>query len=171
MERHSHRVSFHKICARLYRIGEVYVVVLAARKALLRGKIPEVELNRQRLTIAKALIHSKKYDHEKISRFLYFLKQFIYIENKEINHNFNEQINLLTNNRNTMGILDAIKEIGREEGIEKGIEKGIEQGIERGKAIVVANLLKTKQFTVAEIANFASVSENFVLEMKVKLEK
>ncbi len=32
--------------------------------------------------VAKALIKSKKYDHTRISRFLYFLKQFLYIRGK-----------------------------------------------------------------------------------------
>lgn len=49
------------------------------------GRIPEEELNQERLTVARALIKSKKYDHTRISRFLYFLKQFLYIGDPRLN--------------------------------------------------------------------------------------
>lgn len=140
------------------------LIVLAAQKALLRGKIPEKELNRQRLTVAKALIKSKKYDHGRINRFLYFLKQFVYIENSKINRTFDKQIDRLTGKQNTMGIIETIKKIEREEGFEKGIEQGIEQGKEQ----VVKNLLATGKFTIAEIANFADVPESFVKKVRTR---
>ena len=69
-------------------------------------------------------------------------------------------------------------EQGREEGIEEGIEQGIEQGLELGlekgreegvkkaKRLIVQNLLSTARFTTMEIANFADVSEDFVIHVK-----
>lgn len=143
------------------------LIVLAAQKALLTGKVPKEELNRQRLTVAKALIKSKKYDHARISRFLYFLKQFAYIENPKINRTFDKQIDTLTGKQNTMGIIETIKKIEREEGFEKGIEQGIEQGKEQ----VVKNLLVTGKFTIAEIANFAGVPESFVKKIRAAVRK
>lgn len=70
------------------------LIVLAAQKALLMGNIPEEELGEHRLTVARALIRSQKYDHEQILHFLYFLKNFVYIENPEINRNFDKEIEL-----------------------------------------------------------------------------
>src|SRR5690606_27139152 len=52
--------------------------------------------------------------------------------------------------------------------IEKGIEKGIKQGIERGKITVVENLLRIGKFTVSEIANYATVTEDFVRKVDRK---
>lgn len=151
------------------------LIVLAAQKALLMGRIPEEELNRERLTVAKALINSKRYDHARISRFLYFLKQFLYIGDPKINRKFDKQIDALTGKRNTMGIIETIKKIQLEEAFEKGIEKGIEKGrkngIEEGKAEVVANLVNTGKFTIPEIANFSNVSEAFVRKVKKGLKK
>lgn len=159
------------------------LIVLAAQKALLMGKIPEEELNRERLTVARALIKSKKYDHARISRFLYFLKQFLYIGDPKLNRKFDKQINALTGKQNTMGIIETIKKIereeafekGRKEGIEKGIEKGrkegIEKGIEEGKAAIVSNLINTGKFTISEIANFSNVPEAFVKKIKKGLKK
>ncbi|WP_020594693.1 hypothetical protein [Spirosoma panaciterrae] len=165
------------------------LIVLAAQKALLLGKIPEKELGEQRLTIAKALIRSQQYDSEQIRRFLFFLKTFVYIGDPDINRNFDKAIELLTGTQRAMGIIDTIKMLAKEEareevyeeGLEKGIEKGIEQGIEQGlekgigrgieqKSIeVVRNLLLAEKFTDAEIANFASVTEEFVRTVKRKL--
>ena len=148
-------------------------------KALLTGKVPEKELNRQRLSVAKALIRSKKYDHPRIIRFLYFLKQFVHIENPGINRHFDKQIDKLTGKQNTMGIIETIKKIEREDafgkgiekGIKKGIEKGIGKGIEEGKAQVVANLISAEKFTISEIANFASVSESFIKRIQKRQKK
>ena len=138
------------------------LIVLAAQKALLIGTIPEEELGEHRLTIARALIHSKKYNSQQIRRFLYFLKTFIRIENPEININFEKHIELLTGKTTAMGIIETIKMLAKEEGIEEGIEKG-----EQKKSYeVVLKLLQAGKFTVAEIANFASVSEAFVREVE-----
>lgn len=93
------------------------LIVLAAQKALLRDRIPEQELGEQRLTVARALIQSHKYSHEQIINFLYFLKNFIYIENPVINRNFDREIEVLTGKENAMGIIETIKKITREEAI------------------------------------------------------
>ena len=143
------------------------LIVLAAQKALLQGKIAEEELAGHRLTIARALIQSKKFSHKKIAKLLFFLKNFLYIGNEEINRNFDEQIHQLTGKKITMGIIETIKKIEREEGIEIGIEKGIEKGKEQ----VVQNLLSIKKFTIAEIANFTNVTEAFVKKVRAALNK
>ncbi len=150
------------------------LIVLAAQKVLLSDKIPEWELAQHRLTIARALIQSKKYSNEKIKRFLYFLKTFIHIENPEFNSNFDIEISQLTGNVSTMGIIETIKMLTMEEGIEIGIEKGYEQGIEKGlekgeekKSFeVVTKMLQSGKFSISEIVNFADVSEDFVRKVK-----
>ncbi|GAB2782632.1 hypothetical protein GCM10027275_27990 [Rhabdobacter roseus] len=85
------------------------LIVLAAQKALLMDKIPEEELGEQRLTIARALIHSGRYDSEQIRRFLFFLKTFVYLENPEINRKFDQEMDRLTGNDQAMGIIETIK--------------------------------------------------------------
>lgn len=140
------------------------LIVLAAQKALLQGKVPEEEMANHRLAVAKALIQSKKFSHEKIEKLLFFLKNFIYIGNEEINSKFDKQIEQLTGGTITMGIIETIKKIEREEAFEIGIEKGIE----KGKLQVVQNLLNAGKFTIAEIAGFAGVTEAFVKKVKGK---
>ena len=129
------------------------LIVLAAQKALLMGKIPEQELGEQRLTIAKALILSKQYDSEQIKRFLFFLKTFVYIENPEINIIFDKEIDLLTNKTNAMGIIETIKMITREEKSEE----------------FVKNLLLNTDFDIEKIAQLAGTSKAFVKEIQQEL--
>lgn len=141
------------------------LVVLAAQKALRADKIPEAELGNARLTIVKALIASKQYSHEKIAAFLFFLKNYLYIENADINATFDRQANLLTGKTNAMGIIETIKMLEREEGMEIGNKNGMEK---KGYD-VVKNLLQANRFTISEIANFANVTENFVRKVKKDL--
>jgi hypothetical protein len=143
------------------------LIVLAAQKALVADKIPQQELAEHRLTIANALIESKRYDNEQIRRFLFFLKTFSYIHNSEINSNFDKQIALLTGNEITMGIIETIKMITREEALEEGIEKG-----ENKKNLeFVKNLLLNTDFSISKIAALAGVSEDFAKEVQSNLGK
>jgi hypothetical protein len=143
------------------------LIVLAAQKALLQGKVPEEELGKHRLTVAKALIQSKKFNHKKIQELMLFLKSFIYVGNREINIKFDEQIYQLTGKKITMGIMETIKQIEREEVFEKGIEKGIEKKSRE----FIQNLLTTGKFSVSEIAGFAGVTEPFVRKVRASLKK
>jgi len=141
------------------------LIVLAAQKALVADKIPQHELAQHRLTIAKALIESKRYDNEQIRRFLFFLKTFIYIDNSEINSNFDQQIASLTGNEIAMGIIETIKMITREEALEEGIEKGED----RKNHEFVKNLLFNTDFNISKIAVLAGVSEDFVKNVQSNL--
>ncbi len=67
------------------------LIVLACQKSLLEGRVPEDALGGDRLAIAKAFLKSH-YDHDRILNLLVFLKNFIYIENEEINRIFDKQI-------------------------------------------------------------------------------
>ncbi len=66
-----------------------------------------------------------------------------------------------------MSTYDLLIEKGRKEGVEKGIEKGAEQ---KSYEFVV-KLLDAGKFTVAEIANYATVSEDFVKKVHADLAK
>ncbi|MFT3945870.1 MAG: hypothetical protein QM763_02755 [Agriterribacter sp.] len=175
------------------------LIVLAAQKALLQGKLPEEELAVHRLTVARALIQSKKFSHKKIEKLLLFLKNFIYIGNKEINRKFDNQIEQLTGGTITMGIIETIKKIEREEGIEigmkkgrekgmeegiekgiekgmekgieKGMEKGIEKGIEKGKQEVIENLIIKLGLSDKQVADVTEVPVSFVKKIRASLKK
>ncbi len=138
------------------------VVVLAAQKVLLSGKIPNKELGAQRLTLAKAFLASGQYDHREIAKFLYFLREYVHIGNKKINTNFDDQVALLTGKTNTMDMFEIVADRAREEGLKIGVKKGVNEK----EYTVVKNLLLANKFTIAEISTFAGVTEAFVKKTK-----
>jgi hypothetical protein len=137
------------------------LVVLAVQKAFLRDKLSETELNEQRLVIARALIINGHYSQQQITDFLIFLKQYIYINNNEINKNFDLETESLTGKINVSGTLDAI--------VDKAKKNALLQGRREGKIEVIKNLLKLTDFKMAKIANLASVSETLVSKIKKTL--
>jgi hypothetical protein len=153
------------------------LIVLAAQKALLQGKVPEETLAGHRLTVARALIRSNKFSHKRIEKLLFFLKNFLYIGNEEINRKFDKQIEQLTGGAITMGIIETIKkiereegiEIGREKGIEEGLEKGIEKGIEKGKREVIENLITKLGLSDKQVADIAEMPVSFVKKVRASL--
>jgi predicted transposase/invertase (TIGR01784 family) len=149
------------------------LIVLAAQKALLQGKVPEEELAGHRLTVARALIQSNKFSHKRIEKLLFFLKNFLYIGNEEINRKFDKQIEQLTGRAITMGIIETIKKIEREEGfekgMEKGIEKGMEKGIEKGKREVIENLITKLGLSDKQVADIAEMPVSFVKKIRDSL--
>lgn len=91
------------------------LIVLACQKALLEGKIPEEELGKDRLTIARTLI-THKYDKGRITNFLIFLKNFLYINDEEINRIFDEEIIQLTGGIIDMSVIEILKKQERQQG-------------------------------------------------------
>lgn len=90
-------------------------LVVACQKALLEGKIPDEELGENRLTIAKTLLRHD-YDHDRIKNFLIFLKNFLYINDAEINRIFDEQIIQLSGGTIDMGVIEVVKKQAIEQG-------------------------------------------------------
>ena len=66
-----------------------------------------------------------------------------------------------------------LKEIWDEYALKKTIESdqkmAREEGVEEGKSVVIKNLLSTNKFSIAEIANFANVTEAFVRKVKKEM--
>ncbi|MBN9382052.1 MAG: hypothetical protein J0H74_14890 [Chitinophagaceae bacterium] len=65
---------------------------------------------------------------------------------------------------------DPVYLFGEKRGLEKGIQKGLERGLEKGEAkkaaLLVKNLLRKTDFTIAQIAELADVSQYFVRKVK-----
>ncbi len=136
------------------------LVVLACQKSLLEGKVPDGELGEDRLTIAKALLQ-RRYDHDRIISFLVFLKNFIYIDDQEINRIFDEQIEKLTGGIIGMGVIEVIKRQerhqGRLEGRQEGQLKGRREG-KREKAMAIAREMRKDGISVEQIARLTKLS-------------
>lgn len=138
------------------------LIILAAQKAYDSRKTPDQQLAEQRLAIARAFMKHNQYDLERVRRFFFFLKNFLYIDNSEINSKFDSEISHLTKEKTAMGIIEAIKLVTREEALEEGHEKGIKEGMEKSKRAFVTNLLSNTKMDIAEIASLAEVDQKFV---------
>jgi predicted transposase/invertase (TIGR01784 family) len=132
------------------------LIALTCQKALLESKIPDQELGEQRLTIAKALLRHN-YEPDRIISFMLFLKNFIFIDNEEINLIFDQQIEALTGGKINMGIIETIKMQERREGkLEGKLEGRHEEAIEIAKnfkdlGVSIADIAKGTGLTIEEI--------------------
>ena len=91
------------------------------------------------------------------------MKNFIYVGNEEINRKFDKQIEQLTGGAITMGIIETIKKIEREEVFEKGIEKG--------KQEVIENLIIKLRLSDKQVADIAEMPVSFVKKIRAALKK
>ncbi|MEJ5054812.1 hypothetical protein [Sphingobacterium sp. MYb382] len=156
------------------------LIVLSCQKALLEGKVADDVLGENRLTIAKALL-KRGYPHEDVKSFLVFLKNFIYIENKEVDVFFDNQISELTGGSISMDVIEIVKKQaveralkkgrqegikeGRQEGVKEGVKEGRQEGIKEGrqegeldKAIVIARKMIQEGFSLDDIAKLTDLS-------------
>lgn len=134
------------------------VVLLAAKKALLEGKIPEMELKDQKLLVAKLLYGKGFFGKEKINGILIFLNNYVRLKGKEINRIFNSELDQYTGKLHTMDILEQVKELK--------IEEAREEGRTEEKVNTVRILLKSTDFPVAKIADLVGMPVPFVEEVK-----
>jgi len=108
-----------------------------------------------RLTIAKALLSYGRYDNDRVLSFLSFLKNFIYIDDKDINRNFDKQIEQITKGRINMGVIEVLKENKRLE----------------GKMEEIGDLITKLGLSDEQAADMATVSVEMVREVRVSLRK
>lgn len=147
----------------LLAMGNVFaLIVLSCQKALLEGRVPDTELGEDRLTIAKALLRHD-YDHDRIISFLGFLKNFLYINDLEINRIFDEHIVQLTGGTINMGVIEIIKRQERQE--------GMQQGADLKSTEVVKNLILELNTSDEQAARIAEVSVDFVRKVRAELNK
>ncbi|MCF2445489.1 hypothetical protein L0657_16115 [Dyadobacter sp. CY345] len=131
----------------------ILTVLLAIKKKQYNN---DEKLFHQKYLLAKLLL-SRKISRTKINHLLIFLQRYVTFADTEFNIKFDKVIEELTEKRTAMGIKELVIDLAKKEGIAKGKEE------------VVRNLLLAKRFTISEIANFASVTESFVLNVQQKL--
>ena len=137
------------------------LVILAAKKALLRGKGLDEELLKQKLSIAK-LLYRKGFKKRKIRAILSFLHNYVSFAEPETNLIFEKELDKISGKKNTMGIIEAVAEIRAGEALKKGLRKGRTEE----KIKVVRRLLARKGYTVKKIADIVDVSVAFVEKVK-----
>jgi len=145
----SYHVFDHDQDVLLKNTNPFALIALACQKALLEGKIPEEELNTQRLDIVKALL-TQNYDPERIRRFILFIKNFIFINDQNINCKFDNQLETImkgTNEKEPVGVLEVLIMQAKRDGRMESKTEALEEKKE------IARALKIKGLTTDFIAN------------------
>lgn len=146
------------------------LVMLAAKKALLRGKDLDTILMREKLAIARMLI-KRGYSKEKTDGILSFLHNYVLFKKPESNRIFEEEIDRLTGKTNTMDIIEQVKQMRLEEARKEGRKEGRNEAAEKKNRLFVTNLLTSTSFSVTKVAGLAGVSEAYVKRVKASLVK
>lgn len=122
-------------------------VALAAKMALLEGRIPEQELLGRKVLIAKRLLR-KGFGVEKSRAIMTFLENYVLFEDPEMNRTFIEKV-IPQDQNNFMSIDEYIKMVEREK--------------------IAENLLKGSDLSVEKIASLTNVTVEVVNEIKAEL--
>ena len=138
-------------------------VLLVAKEALLKltGTNDEKDLIllEQKLLIDR-LLNDKKaiFGEQKTRAIKYFLYNYVVFKNPETNRKFVEESNKDKNNI-TMGIIEQMHEIKRQEGIQEGLENAVRK------------LLVNTEFSPEEIAKVVEVPTALVKKIKKNLQR
>jgi predicted transposase YdaD len=129
-------------------------VVLAAKKALLKGKDLDSKLLAGKLFIFRKLYEGGIFEKKKLQAILTFLDNYVRFEKTETNRIFRKEIVKITGKKNTMDIFEQVAEWRWQDGLEKGHRKGIKEGLEKSVRALLANT----EFSVEKIASLIGVS-------------
>jgi hypothetical protein len=132
------------------------LVVLAAKTALLEGKIPEQELLERKLLIAKELLR-KGYSERKVRAIMVFLKNYVLFEDPKMNRIFTKQVRSYDKN-NVMNTIEFVRMEAKEEGLAEGRTAGL--------VAAVKNIIATTEFSDEKIASLIGVTVDFVKEVR-----
>ncbi len=154
------------------------LVALIARTAACSGRRPDEVLMERKLELAKRLLE-RDIPVRKVRAILQFLKAYIRFEDQKNYTNFDNQLDIVTNKKQTMGIEEFLAERAREEeraAAKKQIERTerrtamqiarIEKRAQAKVEKMVAILMKHTDFTDKKIARLAGVSLDFVTNVK-----
>jgi predicted transposase YdaD len=152
------------------------MVILVVQTALKKGTISEESMYNLKIELVKKLLR-KNFPKPKIDALLRFLKLYVRFEKKELISKFDNELDIITNRPNTMGlkefVLDRERRMARKEGKEEGREEGIELGMSlkerEEKTNFTKNLLQQTNFSEEKIADLVGVEINFVKEIKTSL--
>ena len=141
------------------------LVLLAAKKALLKGKMGDRKLVDQKFLVARHLMRGNRFPRNKVEAILLFLNNIVTFENPEMNRIFEGKIDQLTNKKNTMTVIEQLAEIKAEEAMAEGIKKGRAEAYEKAIKAFLANT----EFSVEKIAELVEAPIALVRKIKKEL--
>jgi predicted transposase YdaD len=145
------------------------MVVLTVLVALKKGKLTEDELLGEKLALAKRLL-KRQFSKDKIRALMNFLKLYVRFGNTEKATKFEEELAILTyKSKKTMGIEEFVLARAERVGEKRGEKRGMLLKENEKNISFVQTLLKETDFEDAKIARLASVTVEFVTQIRQQL--
>lgn len=136
-----------------------FAIVVMAAKVALAGKNIEDLIDRDnfvkdlKFKLVKHLL-SKDFSAKKVRTLMNFIKFYIRFENIDINTKFDNELCILTEKINNMGLEEQIIEIYTSRGVEKGIETA--------NANIIHNLIENMGFSAKQVATMVQLPLSYV---------
>ena len=129
------------------------MVILTAKAALagkdfIDGKERDALLLKLKLELARQLL-AKQIAKKKIRVLMNFLRYYVRFENPAINAKFEQEVEILTERRTTMGIEELLLDRATKQGLEKG---------KKEEAVAIAREMKKDGVAIEQIAKFTKLS-------------
>jgi hypothetical protein len=145
-------------------------VLLVAKEVLLRVKGTDKERDKvlleQKVLMVRLLKkRMREFGKKKTKAIHAFLDNYVAFKKPETNRKFMERRRQILGEKNTMGIIDQLREIKHKEGVEEGHEKGVQEGLEKA----IGRLLANTEFSPKKIAELMEVPTALVQKIKKEL--
>jgi hypothetical protein len=139
-------------------------VMLVVQTALKKGTISEESMYDLKIELVKKLLQ-KNFSKPKIDALLRFLKLYVRFEKQELIHKFDDELDIITNRPNTMGLKEFVLDRERRMALKEGRE--VER--EENNSIFTQNLISQTDFSDEKIALLANVEIEYVKKMRISL--
>ena len=137
------------------------IVVLTVLLAIKNKKMDDIALLGLKLDLFRNL-YQRKMEKKSMQALATFLKMYVHFKKSETNTTFAKAIQLITENKITMGIEELV--------LSRAEKKGIEKGIEKGKAEVIEQLITKMGLSDEQVADIAGVDIAFVTEIRRRIQ-
>jgi predicted transposase/invertase (TIGR01784 family) len=124
------------------------MAVLSAKLSLSRPGLKDQQLFEMAYDLAKRLL-TKQFSKEKIKAVMTFLRYYTRFDKPEMITKFVQELSILTEKSNTMGIEELLLDQAKKEGMEKG---------ELKKARAIAREMKNDGISIVQIVKFTKLS-------------
>ncbi|MDZ7896795.1 MAG: hypothetical protein U5N85_02045 [Arcicella sp.] len=144
------------------------VVMLVVQTALKKGAISDKTLFNLKIELVKKLL-KKNFPKPKIDALLRFLKLYVRFESKKLIIKFDDELDIITNRSNTMGLKEFVLDRERRMARKEGKLEGREEVEQEKNSIFTKNLISQTDFASEKIALLAGVEVEYVKKIRNSL--
>jgi predicted transposase/invertase (TIGR01784 family) len=144
------------------------MVILTAKTAILNSKINDEKLFDLKINLVRNLF-AKGIDSNKTRALMNFLKLYVRFSKKETDTQFETELEIITNNKKTMGIEELILHQVKEEGKLAGKLEGKLEGADEKVTFIATNLILAYDWDDKKIAALTGVKPEYIASIRKKI--